>query len=64
MHYREADTVMSRQHRRVVRAPRMMEAAYRSVLERTMKRGFAPPRKRVSTGKLRLIGALFRHGLA
>jgi phytoene synthase len=64
MHYREADTVMSRQPRRVVRAPRMMEAAYRSVLERTMKRGFAPPRKRVSTGKLRLIGALFRHGLA
>ncbi len=64
MHYGEADNVMSRQHRRVVRAPRMMEAAYRSVLERTMARGFAPPRKRVSTGKLRLIGALIRHGLA
>jgi presqualene diphosphate synthase len=63
-HYREADTVMSRQPRRLVRAPRMMEAAYRSVLERTMKRGFAAPRHRVSTGKLRVLAALIRHGIA
>jgi hypothetical protein len=55
---------MSRQPRRLVRAPRMMEAAYGSVLERTLKRGFAAPRKRVSTGKLRLIGALIRYGFA
>jgi phytoene synthase len=63
-HYAEADKVMSRQPRRLVRAPRMMEAAYSSVLKRTMKRGFAAPRKRVSTGKLRLIGALIRYGFA
>jgi phytoene synthase len=64
MHYAEANKVMSRQPRRLVRAPRMMEAAYGSVLERTMKRGFAAPRKRVSTGKLRVIGALIRYGFA
>jgi phytoene synthase len=64
MHYTEADRVMSRQPRRIVRAPRIMEAAYRSVLERTMKRGFAPPRERVSTGKLRILAALIRYGFA
>ena len=63
-HYRDADEVMSRQPRRLVRAPRMMEAAYRSVLERTMARGFAPPRARVSTGKLRVLAALIRYGIA
>ncbi|MDB5557227.1 MAG: hpnD [Enterovirga sp.] len=63
-HYAEADSVMSRQPRRLVRAPRIMAAAYRSVLERTMKRGFAPPRARVSTGKLRVLAAVLRYGFA
>ena len=63
-HYTEADRVMSRQPRKIVRAPRMMEAAYRSVLERTVRRGFTAPRARVSTGKLRVLGALLRHGIA
>ncbi|NNM71829.1 presqualene diphosphate synthase HpnD [Enterovirga aerilata] len=62
-HYAGADEVMSRQPRRLVRAPRMMEAAYRSVLERTMERGFAPPRTRVGTGKLRVLAAFLRHGI-
>lgn len=62
-HYQEADRVMLGQPRRTVRAPRLMEAAYRSVLDRTVRRGFAPPRLRVRTGKLRLVGAVLRYGL-
>ena len=63
-HYAEADRIMSRHPRRTVRAPRLMEAAYRSVLQRTLARGFRLPRARVRTGKLRLLLALLRHGLA
>ena len=62
-HFDEADRIMSRHPRRLVRAPRLMEAAYRSVLERTVKRGFEPPRQRVPTSKLRLVLALIRYGL-
>ncbi|WP_375460216.1 presqualene diphosphate synthase HpnD [uncultured Enterovirga sp.] len=60
-HYDEADRVMRGQPRRVVRAPRLMEAAYRSVLDRMARRGFASPRTRVRTGKLRLLVSLIRH---
>lgn len=63
-HYDEADRVMRAQPRRIVRAPRLMEAAYRSVLERLVRRGFAPPRIRVRTSKIGLIGALLRHAIA
>ena len=63
-HFDEAAAIMAGQPRRAVRAPRLMEAAYRSVLDRLVRRGFAPPRRPVRTGKLRLIGALLRHAVA
>ena len=63
-HYDEADRVMKRQPRRVVRAPRLMEAAYRSVLDGLARRGFAAPRARVGKSKLRILGALIRYGFA
>ena len=63
-HYDEADEVMAAQPRRLVRAPRMMEAAYRSVLQGLVRRGFAPPRVRVRTSKLRMLAALVRHAIA
>jgi squalene synthase HpnD len=56
----EADRVMSRQSPKVVRAPRLMEAAYRSILVRLLKRGWAAPRRRIGTDKLRLIGTVLR----
>ena len=62
--YDGADAVMSRQPGRLVRAPRMMEAAYRAVLDGMVRRGWQAPRRRVRTPKLKLIGALVRHGLA
>jgi phytoene synthase len=63
-HYSEADRVMRGQPRGAVRAPRLMEAAYRSVLDRLERRGFAPPRSRVRTAKLPLVLALLRHAFA
>ena len=62
-HFNAADAVMSRQPRRIVRAPRIMEAAYRSVLDRVVRRGFAAPRAPVRTGKLRVLLAALRYGL-
>ena len=63
-HYDDADAVMRRQPRAFVKAPRLMEAAYRSVLDRMVRRGFAPPRTRVRTDKIRLVLALIRHAIA
>ncbi len=63
-HFAEADKIMSVCPRRTVRAPRLMEAAYRQILSDLLARGFAPPRTRVKTNKLRVLGAVLRHGIA
>ena len=60
--YDGANVVMARQSRASVKAPRMMEAAYRAVLELTLRRGWRAPRARVRTPKLKLLGALLRYG--
>jgi phytoene synthase len=52
--FREADAIMARSSRRVVRAPRIMDEVYRVILERMAARGWAPPRRRVQVGGLRL----------
>jgi phytoene synthase len=54
MHFREADAIMARNARRVVRAPKIMEQVYRHMLEGMATRGWAPPRNRVSVSGLRL----------
>jgi phytoene synthase len=53
-HFREADAIMARSPRRVVRAPRIMDEVYRAMLEGMVARGWAPPRTRVRVGGLRL----------
>ncbi len=63
-HYDEADRIMRAAPRRLVRAPRLMEAAYRSVLDRMVRRGFAAPRHRVKVDRVRLFLALVRHAVA
>lgn len=59
-HYERADMVMQRQPRRLVRAPRLMEAAYRGVLTELVQRGFAAPRRPVKVRKGRLLATLLR----
>jgi phytoene synthase len=63
-HFAEASRIMAECPRRAVRAPRLMEAAYRRILADLTARGFAAPRERVRMNKLRLVGALFRYGIA
>jgi squalene synthase HpnD len=62
-HYERADLIMRAQRRRVVRAPRLMEAAYHGLLKDLLARGFAPPRTPVKVRKARLLGTLLRQVL-
>ncbi len=62
-HFAEADRLMHDAPRRAVRAPRLMEAAYRQILSRLRKRGWSPPRIPVKVSKIRLLGAVLRYGI-
>jgi presqualene diphosphate synthase len=58
MYFRDAEAIMARSPRRNVRAPRIMGAVYKLILDGLVARGFAPPRPRVRVGKPRLIWIL------
>jgi squalene synthase HpnD len=53
-HFREADAIMARNPRKVVKAPRIMEQVYRVMLDGMAARGWLPPRNRISISPLRL----------
>ncbi|RBP12192.1 farnesyl-diphosphate farnesyltransferase [Roseiarcus fermentans] len=63
-HFVESGRIMAGEPRAAVRAPRLMAAAYQSILDRMQARGFAPPRRRIGADRLRVLGALLRYGLA
>jgi len=60
-HFDLADQIMSSAPRRAVRAPRMMGAVYRLILERMAARGFAPPRRPIRLGRPRLVWIVMRY---
>ena len=60
-HFRQADIVMARNPRAVVKTPRIMASAYRMILERLIARGFTAPRARVKLSKARLLFVVLRH---
>lgn len=62
-HFTEADRIMRTAPRRTVRAPRLMEVAYRHILSQLCDRGWAPPRTRVRISKARLLAAVLRYGI-
>ncbi|MBV8753521.1 MAG: presqualene diphosphate synthase HpnD [Hyphomicrobiales bacterium] len=62
-HFHDADRVMHRCPHRLVRTPRLMEKAYQIFLRKLIARGWAPPRAKVSIGKLRLLWIVARYGL-
>ena len=62
-HFDKAQSVMAASPRAAVKAPRLMAAAYGSILDRMLKEGFAPPRRRARASRLRLLGALLRYGI-
>jgi phytoene synthase len=63
-HYAAADRVMRRARQGDLRTPRLMGAAYGLILKRTLAKGWAPPRTRVSLSKLEKLWVLVRYGLA
>ena len=60
-HFDKADEVMSRNPRRVVRAPRIMSKYYRAILELLVARGFDTPRAPVRLNKMARIAILLRY---
>ena len=60
-HFAEADAVMARNPRRIVRAPRIMSKYYRSILELLIQRGFSLPRAPVRLGTASRILILLRY---
>jgi presqualene diphosphate synthase len=62
-HFENADAVMNRNSRRVVRAPRIMSKYYRAILGLLLGRGFATPRAPVRLNKMARIAIVLRYAL-
>jgi squalene synthase HpnD len=62
-HFDRADEIMSAAPRRAVRAPRIMGAVYRLILEHVTARGFAPPRRTIRLARPRLVWIIMRYAL-
>ena len=60
-HFEEADKIMHAHPRRMVRTPRVMSEAYKSILANLVARGWAAPRERVSLSKGRIALIVLRH---
>lgn len=60
-HFVEADAIMARCPRRVVKAPRIMGAVYRIMLEGMVARGWSAPRPRVRVSKFRLAWIILHY---
>jgi presqualene diphosphate synthase len=63
VHFENADEIMNRNSRRVVRAPRIMSKYYRAILELLVARGFAAPRAPVRVNKMARIAILLRYAI-
>ena len=63
-HFKEADAIMARAPRAVVRAPRIMGEAYKRILARLLERGWQPPRERIKLGKRQFAEILIRSYVA
>uniref|UniRef100_Q07QM4 Squalene/phytoene synthase n=1 Tax=Rhodopseudomonas palustris (strain BisA53) TaxID=316055 RepID=Q07QM4_RHOP5 len=62
-HFTNADEVMSRHPRRIVRAPRIMSKYYHSILHLLIERGFEKPRFPVKLGKASRIAILLQYAI-
>jgi len=62
-HFDSANEIMSSAPRRAVRAPRVMGAVYRLILEHVATRGFVPPRHPVKLGRPRIAFIIIRYAL-
>src|SRR6201999_433497 len=60
-HFEQADAIMKRNSRRVVRAPRIMSKYYRAILDLLIARGFAAPRAAVRLNKAAKLAIILRY---
>jgi len=61
--YEGAAAVLAKRPKGRLATPRLMGAVYEEILRQTEVVGWAPPRKRVSLGKGKLLAIVLRHGL-
>lgn len=59
-HYGEAELLMKVSPPNAVKAPYLMATAYRSIFDRLVARGFAPPRAPVHASRVKILLALLR----
>ena len=62
-HFREAEAIMAASPRATVRTPRVMAAAYGSMLDAMIARGWQAPRTPVRLRKSRLIWIVLRYAI-
>jgi phytoene synthase len=62
-HFDMAGRIMDAAPRAVVRAPRLMAAAYGSLLDELVASGFKPPRRRAHVSRLKVLAAFLRYGI-
>jgi presqualene diphosphate synthase len=62
-HFAEANRIMAGSPRGVTRAPRLMEAVYRRILDRLVSRGWAQPRPPVRVNRASLMWIVLRNSL-
>jgi phytoene synthase len=61
--YQAADAVLKARPPGRIRSPRLMREVYQQILRETEAVGWAPPRRRISLSKPRLLWIVLRHGL-
>lgn len=62
-HFARSDAILDSAPRQLVRTPRLMSAAYKSMLDRMTARGFSSPRPRATPNKMVVLGALLWYGV-
>jgi presqualene diphosphate synthase len=60
-HFAQAAEIMARSPRKVVRAPKIMEQAYRRMLVAMVARGWDQPRQRVRINRVQLLRIILRY---
>jgi phytoene synthase len=60
-HFKAADTIMDRNPRRLVRAPRIMSRYYNAIYRKLLARGFTAPRAPVKLSKAAKLSILMRY---
>jgi squalene synthase HpnD len=62
-HFAEAEAIMARSARRIVRTPRIMATAYRMMFDQMMARGWQPPRRPVQLRRWQFLWIFLRYAI-